>query len=601
MVEIAQLGIIGNCRSAALISKEGSIVWACMPDFDSPSIFARILDEEAGGEFCFVPDEGTAVSQSYVDRTNILRTLFEGHSGSFEVLDFMPLYHIDEQSYYNAPEIYRLIHILHGNPVIKVRYQPKLNYNQNPTQSFIYNETIKSNTVKGEYHSVYLYSSLPLEDIMNERPITLTQNVFFLVSYHQKLISIDLERVELEFERTKVYWMNWVNRTAVYPLYQKEIIRSALALKLLTYQKTGAVIAAVTTSLPESIGENRNWDYRYCWLRDASMIIQTLTKIHHRNTARDFLRFLLNTLIDKAETLQILYSVRGEKELTERKLPHLKGYKNSHPVRVGNAAYVQKQNDIYGVLMDLIYLCFCQFPGHLNEAEELWTTVRFIMKTVEDNWYKPDRSIWEIRKEHKHFVFSKVLSWMAADRGVMIAEMFNREDYITPWSELRDSIRRDIELKGWNPEKQAFTQTYDSAELDASVLLMEKVGFCNASDPRYISTVRTIYQELSRNGLMYRYKNRDDFGKPQSAFIICTFWMIESLYKIGEKGTAVKLFDDLLKSANHLGLFSEDMDFETHELLGNFPQGYSHLELINTAILLNGDGEEKSPFRPIQP
>lgn len=600
MVDLSQLGIIGNCRSAALINNEASIVWCCLPDFDSPSLFAKLLDNESGGEMDIIPEGGCTVKQSYIDRTNILRTFFKGPSGSFEILDFMPIYPIDTKTNVQAPEIYRFIHVLSGSPYIKVRYNPKLNYNMSPTKSMVQTEFIKSVTTKGDYHSVYLYSSFPLESLLNETTIELSQDAFLLVSYHQKLAPVTVEQALLEYERTKVYWLNWVNHTKHYTLYQKEIIRSELTLKLLTYQKTGAVIAAVTTSIPESLNSDRNWDYRFCWLRDASMIIQTLMEISHHNTAGEFLRFLLNTLTDKADQLQVLYGIRGEKVLTEKKLTSLKGYQNSGPVRVGNAAYLQKQNDIYGVLMDLIYTSFRFFPTTMHESEELWTTVRFVMKTIEDNWQKPDRGIWEIRKAPRHFVFSKILAWTAADRGVKIAEMFNRQDYICPWRELRDMIRFDIESNGWNPHRQAYTQSYGSDDLDASVLLMEKMGYCSAEDQRYVSTVKTIYAELCRNGLLYRYKNRDDFGLPQSAFVICTFWMIDALYKTGEKDLAKKMFEEILSYTNPLGLLSEDLDFETKELLGNFPQGYSHLALINTAVLLNS-GVEKSDFVLIQP
>lgn len=597
MIEISQLGIIGNCRSAALITKDSSIVWSCLPDFDSPSLFAGLLDEENGGVLSIIPERNTDIYQSYVDQTNILRTLFVSVSGSFEVLDFMPIYTLEEKSNYQAPEIYRLIQVISGKPIIKIHYDPKLNYARGQTRSIIQEEYIKSITVKGAYHSIYLYSNLPFPDILKEYPITLNGNAFLLVSYHQKLIPIDIERVNLELDRTKVYWLNWVRRTQIYPLYQKEIIRSALTLKLLTYQKTGAVVAAITTSIPESLQEDRNWDYRYCWIRDSSMIIQTLLEIKHKNTARSFLRFLLNTMIHKADILQILYGIRGEKNIPEKILSHLKGYKNSRPVRIGNAAYRQKQNDVYGVLMDLIYSSFLYFPASLNESEVLWTTVRIIMRIVEENWHKPDRGIWEIRNQPKHFVFSKVLSWVAADKGIKIAEMLGRKEYIDIWKELRDSIKTDIESKGWNEARQAYTQAYNTSDLDASILLLEKVGYCKANDPRYISTVNAIYQDLCRDGLLYRYKNKDDFGTPHSAFVICTFWMIDSLYKIGEKKLAVEMFEKLISFTNHLGLLSEDMDFETHELLGNFPQGYSHLALINTAVLLNNDKIREYPFR----
>ncbi|HLF33968.1 MAG TPA: glycoside hydrolase family 15 protein, partial [Cyclobacteriaceae bacterium] len=539
MVEISQLGIIGNCRSAALITNTGSIVWCCLPDFDSPSAFAKILDERKGGELSIIAEDHKDIFQSYVDRTNILRTVFETATGAFEVLDFMPYYHVDERTYFQPPEIYRLIRVLSGKPRIKIIYNPRLNYARGATRSIINREYIKSFTTSGDYHSVYLYSSLRFSDILEGNSVTLVNYEFLTVSYHQKLISLDIDRVILEMERTKVYWMNWINRTRDHAMYQKDIVRSALTLKLLTYQKTGAVIAAVTTSIPESIGETRNWDYRYCWLRDASMIIQTLREISHDNTAREFLRFLLNTMIHKADTLQILYGIRGEKELDEKKLTHLSGYKNSKPVRIGNAAYLQKQNDIYGVLMDLIYTGYRYYPTSLNESEELWTTVRFIMQTVAHSWHKPDRGIWEIRKARKHFVFSKVLSWVAADRGVKIAEMLGRHEFITPWKNLRDQIRSDIEKNGWNKSRKAYTQFYGSKTLDASLLLQEKVGYCRADDPRYVSTVRAIYKNLCRDGLMYRYRNKDDFGTPKSAFIICTFWMIDSLYKIGEKKIAL--------------------------------------------------------------
>lgn len=600
-MRINDLGIIGNCRSAALISKEGNIVWNCLPDFDSPSVFAKLLDEENGGSFSILPEPGSVSTQSYIDHTNILRTHHTGPSGEFEILDFMPYYHTDEHKCYYAPEIYRILRVLRGSPAVTVKYRPALNFNQNPTRSYLQTRYIKSNTVSGDYHSVYLYSDLPLQDILDEHPLILRENAFFLVSYHQKLVPINLERAEMELGKTRTYWTEWVNRTLTFPKFGNELIRSALTLKLLTYRKTGAVIAAVTTSLPETLGEGRNWDYRFCWVRDASMIIQTLKKINHGFTAGEFLRFLLGNLINKAETLQILYSVRGEKELSEKVVPNLMGYQGSKPVRIGNDAFSQKQNDIYGVLMDLIHLSFTGFSDSLMESEELWTTVRFIMKTVEFNWHKPDRSIWEIRGEHRHFVFSKVLCWMAADRGVRIARMFDRPDYIQPWEELRDAIRTDIEDKGWNSEKRSYTQSYGSFDLDASLLLMEKVGYCSPKDERYISTVRAIHSELGRNGLMYRYRNRDDFGKPSSAFTICAFWMIQALYKIGEKDAAENMFRDLTASANHLGLFSEDMDFDTRELLGNFPQGYSHLELINTVIILNGDNPSVSQNEDKQP
>jgi GH15 family glucan-1,4-alpha-glucosidase len=288
-----------------------------------------------------------------------------------------------------------------------------------------------------------------------------------------------------------------------------------------------------------------------------------------------------------------MYGINGEKKLTEYELPHLSGYENSKPVRIGNAAYKQKQNDIYGILVDVIYQLFHLFTTSLEHSEELWTITRNIIKVVETNWQKPDKGIWEIRHSTKHFTFSKVLCWVAADRGIKIAELLHQKEYIQSWSRLRDRIKNDILKNAWSEKKQSFTQAYGIEDLDASALLMESFGFLDGDDPKFRSTVKAIQKELEYKGLMYRYKNHDDFGQPSSAFTICSFWLIRSLYMIGEKEEARKKFDELLKYSNHLGLFSEDLDFESKRLLGNFPQAYSHLALIDVAMLLAG-GEMSS-------
>ncbi|MBN2351555.1 MAG: glycoside hydrolase family 15 protein [Spirochaetales bacterium] len=595
MVDLSQLGIIGNCRSAALISRAGEVVWACLPDFDSPSVFAKLVDEEKGGVLAVVPEEPARIEQEYLENTNVLRTHFRTPSGAFELFDFMPIYAVDAQTYNRAPELYRLLRPLEGKPLVRIRYRPRLNYGAVETRTDAHGEYLKSVTARGEYHSVYCYTNIPFTAVLEERPFPLAGPSYFLVSFHQKLGRVDVGGAFTELERTKTYWLNWVSRTSIYALYQKEIVRSALTLKLLTYGKTGAVIAAATTSIPEYPGDSRNWDYRYCWIRDSAMILQTLRELRHGNTARQFLRFLLDTIIRKADTLQILYSIRGEKDLPERRLPHLAGYKKSKPVRVGNDAYRQKQNDVYGVLMDLIHTSFVHFPTSLPESEELWTTVRYIMRTVEDNWRKPDRGVWEMRTRPRHFVFSKVLSWVAVDRGLALANLLERDEFVPSWSALREEIRNDVETHGWNEAKGAYTQSYGSGDLDASLLLLERVGFCTADAPRWVSTVRAVEAELSRDGLLYRYRNKDDYGVPRSAFLICSFWMADALYRIGERERAGAVFERLLSCANRLGLFSEDLDFETHELYGNFPQGYSHLALINTAVLLN-EGRQRSGF-----
>ncbi|RKD87733.1 glycoside hydrolase family 15 protein [Mangrovibacterium diazotrophicum] len=581
-------GIVGNCRSAALISKDGAIEWLCLPQFNSSSVFASILDKEKGGIFSVTPKYLERTTQHYIPRTNILVTRFHCLDGVFEVHDFMPRYRIDKNDvYYTPPDLVRYFKHIVGDPEITLLYKPKLEYGIPETKNVIEHDYIKASTVKGPYDSLYMYSSIDLTAFDGSKTVKLMNDEFCLISYNQKLLHQDVRRSMLKLERTKVYWLNWAERTTSFKVFQEEIIRSALTLKMLSFDKSGAILAALTTSLPETIGEERNWDYRFCWIRDASMVVKIMTSLGHTRMARHYLNFIIDILPEKDEKMQIMYGIRGEKKLTEQTLGHLSGYENSYPVRIGNAAYKQKQNDIYGILLDVIYQHFELYTTSLEHSEELWTIVRNVIKVVANNWQKPDRGIWEIRSENKHFTFSKVLCWAAVDRAVKIAGLLKRDMYVEKWSKLRDKIDEDIHKNAWSETKQAFTQAYGSEDLDASVLLMESYGFISATDQRFVNTVLAIQKELEHNGLMFRYRNQDDFGTPKSAFTICSFWLINSLYKIGRKKEAIHKFKTLISYSNHLGLFSEDLDFETKRMLGNFPQAYSHLALIETAITIS--------------
>jgi alpha,alpha-trehalase len=583
-------GVIGNCRSAALVSNTGSIEWLCLPVFDSASVFASLLDKDKGGSFGLNIGEEFRITQKYLSKTNILTTEFSNGSDRFEILDFMPRYQYDNNPgmIYAPPDLIRYFKYRSGSPKFSLIYNPKLEYAEYTTVNSIYPDFIKSHTPKGAYDSLYLYTSIDKDKVLNGEEITLTEDIFFLLSYNQKLLLPNIDRTYLKLQRTKVYWLNWTETTPTYRFYNNEISRSALVLKLLSFDKTGAVLAAVTTSLPETIGEIRNWDYRFCWLRDASMVIKVMTMLGHRKSSERFLNFIIDVVDDKDEKIQIMYGINRQKNLHEYILSHLSGYENSSPIRIGNAAYKQKQHDIYGILMDVIYQQFRLFDTTLLNREELWTITRSIVRIVGKNWYKPDRGIWEIRTEQRHFTFSKLLCWVAIDRAIKVGEQLNQKEHLDKWRKLREQIRENILGNAWNEIAQAYTQAYGFDDLDASTLLMESFGFMHADDPRYISTVNATYKELMRNGLMYRYKNRDDFGKPNSSFTICTFWMIQALFKTGHKEQAKEMFDTLLSYGNHLGLFSEDIDFETKRLLGNFPQAYSHLALIETAFLFNG-------------
>lgn len=586
-------GIVGNGKSAALISDKGSVDWLCLPKFDSPSVFASLLDKEKGGHFSIISVAGAEITQRYEFHSNILVTRFECADGTFEIHDFMPRYKTDNGSYYIPPDLIRYIKWIEGKPKIKIQFDPRLEYAKYGTNITFNGKYVKAYTSKGSYDSLYLYTSMDKLSVVGQLPITIEKDEFILISYNQKLLAQTISRAYLKLQRTKVYWLNWAERTTRFKKYNDEIMRSALLLKLLSYQKSGAILAAVTTSIPETIGEERNWDYRFCWIRDASMVIKVMTKLGHFNVAHRYLNFIIDLLPDKGEKIQIMYGINGEKKLTEYELPHLSGYEDSKPVRIGNAAYKQKQNDIYGILVDVIYQLFHLFATSLEHSEELWTITRNIIKVVETNWQKPDKGIWEIRHSTKHFTFSKVLCWVAADRGIKIAELLHQKEYIQSWSRLRNKIKNDILKNAWSEKKQSFTQAYGIEDLDASALLMESFGFLDGNDPKFRSTVKAIQKELEYKGLMFRYKNRDDFGQPSSAFTICSFWLIRSLYIIGEKEEAQRKFDELLKYSNHLGLFSEDLDFESKRLLGNFPQAYSHLALIDVAMLLAG-GEMSS-------
>ena len=578
-------GIIGNCKSSALINEDSSIDWSCLPQFDSPSVFGKILDDEKGGAFRIECDDSYEITQKYLNKTAILLTRFDNGIDAFQLLDFMPRYQKDNGVYYAPPEITRLVKLIKGNPTFKVLYDPQLEYAQGQTQNYVKDDFIISVVDDERYDTLTLYTDLNKTSVLKGDEIKLDQDHFFKISYNEKIKPFSIEDVKFEFEKTKVYWLNWCFKTPTFDNeYNEKILRSAITLKLLTFEKTGAVLAAATTSLPETIGEVRNWDYRFCWIRDASMVIKVITKLGHLKIVKKFIDFIIDLIPDKDEKLQIMYGINGEKMLTEKTLDHLSGYQGSKPVRIGNAAFIQKQNDIYGILMDAIHFQIEKYVDQTDRHEELWSIVKSIVWVVEHNWKKADKGIWEFRKEDRHFTFSKLLCWVAVDRAIKISKIIQSGKSANKWEVLRSEIYDDIFENAWNEEVQAFTQSYGTKHLDASVLLMEPYGFIAAKDPKYVKTVKAIEKELSYEGLLFRYKNDDDFGTPSSSFTVCTFWFINSLYKIGEEEKSKEMFDQLLSYSNHLGLFSEDIDFKSKRLLGNFPQAYSHLALIDTAL-----------------
>mgnify|MGYP001496607722 FL=1 len=580
-------GIIGNCKSSALINADSSIDWCCLPQFDSSAVFCKIIDEKIGGSFKIEVDKSYTITQHYLNNTAILKTNFKNNENEFEVLDFMTRFKLDDKNFYNPPELQRMIRPIRGLPKIKVLYNPTLEYANGKTKTYKKEDFIVSVFEEASYETLFLYTDIEKNKILENKEFELAEPVYLNLSYNEKIDVPNLEKSNLELEKTKEYWINWCKKGPKYKLYNDEVKRSAITLKLLTFEKTGAVLAAATTSIPETIGEVRNWDYRFCWIRDASMVIKIIAKLGHERIVKNFIDFIVNLIPNKNEKLQIMYGIDGQKILTEKKLDHLSGYKNSKPVRIGNAAYIQKQNDIYGILVDVIHFQIEKFKEENYKYEQLWSIVKSVVWVVEKNWKKPDKGIWEFRNEDQHFTFSKLLCWVAIDRAIKISNLIKKGRKTDRWIPLRDEIKNDILSNAWNPKIKAFSQSYGSDFLDASVLLMESYGFIESKDPKYIDTVKAIEKELLYDGLLFRYKNNDDFGEPKSSFTVCTFWYINSLFKIGEESKAKRLFDQLLSNSNHLGLFSEDLDFKTKKMLGNFPQAYSHLALIETAMNFN--------------
>ncbi len=581
-------GLIGNCKTAALVSRKGAIEWCCLPRFDSSSAFAKILDEKRGGSFEIVPVGKYAIEQRYLPSTNILETSFRRETDEFMVYDFFPRFRSGEKIE-KLLQINRYIRVVRGSPRVRVIFNPRFNYARGKTSVRIVENHI---TARQNDDLLFLYSDLDLSKIFARKPVKLVNEHYLMASYKQHLRP-SIKMVKLLFAKTRSYWQEFVKFSTLPPIYKKQVTRSILALKLMTHE-AGAIIAAPTTSLPEIVGDARNWDYRYCWLRDSSFTLDALTKICHFDEAEAFLEWLTKICLHSRKDLQIVYKVDGGKTLREKILPHLSGYKNSRPVRIGNHAYVQKQRDVYGWLIESFYL----FYLHYNYSElELkhWKVVQKLVSTVINRWREKDSGLWEFRGFNDHFTFSKLMCWVAMDRGVKIAKKRREAALVRKWAVVRDEIKNDIMKNAWNPETQSFVQRYGSDIIDASNLLMPYFGFIPATHPKMRKTIEATKKHLTSGCYVFRYVVEDDFGKPKNAFTICTFWLIDALYMVGEKGEAQRLFKRILKHGNYLGLFSEDINPGTGELTGNFPQAYTHLAIVNTAILLSS-GQIRRPM-----
>jgi GH15 family glucan-1,4-alpha-glucosidase len=587
-------GLIGNCTSAALVSKDASIDWLCLPFFDSPSVFAKLLDKSRGGYFKIEGVDTKTIHQRYVDDTAILKTTVETAHGAFEINDYMPRFTAGLENYYCPSEIHRSIIIRTGQPKIRVQLCPMPNYALGDATYEIHDDYVKMISTRGSYMSFYLYSNVDMHDVLQGVTIILPQRTYFVLSYHEKLGNFTDATIYHQFEKTKAYWLDYVDQLRYPARYRDDVIRSTITLKLLSYQRTGAVLAAPTTSLPEIVGGERNWDYRYCWMRDGGMTIDLYSRIGDTETSERFMHYILRRLPFKNDPIQLMYSIEGDRVLEETIQKHLQGYENSYPVRIGNNASTQQQNDLYGQLIEAIYtfMLFEHSIKHRSKiqiAEEIWTLVRSLVNHIIQVWEQPDNGIWEFRGNKRHFTHSKLMSWVGMDRAVKIAAFLGKPKYMPIWRHVANQIHDDILKHAWSKRAEAFTMSYESEAFDASNLLMLHYKFLPSDDARIISTVNTYYNHLVKNDFMFRYKIEDDFGAPKNAFIVCTFWMINALYIIGEKTKARQMFDHLLKHRNHLGLLAEGVEIDTGRLTGNFPQAYSHLALIQSAFTLETD------------
>ena len=574
-------GIIGNCNTAALVHENGSIDWCCLPRFDSASVFGALIDPAAGA-FKIAPVGPARIAQSYLPGTAILRTEFDDGESAFALTDFMPRYH-DGRAWHKPLEIIRVLTPLRGRPVVSIAFHPRLDYGRNRTHIARRDGLIEATNA---LEDIFLYSSLDLDSVLSETPMQIDDEHFMVLSYHEKLSPPTHAYVRDLLERTRTQWEEWSRHCHLPVEWSDQVLRSAITLKLLTYEDTGAMVAAATTSLPETIGEVRNWDYRFCWLRDSSLVLEAMARIGQFDEMRDFMRFLLGVFESKQTKVQIAYRIDGSPDLDEEILPHLAGYRDSRPVRIGNAASRTRQNDIFGEVINTIYLYSCRYELE-PMSEEMWSLVKFMVRTSAREWANRDAGIWEYRHRRRHFTHSKILSWVAVDRGAEMAMRVGRTGLAQEWKSVAQTIHADILKRGWNQKMAAFTQAYRSQALDISILQAERFGFLEPHDPRWISTVRACEKALGRNGFTMRYTSADDFGVPRSAFIIASLWMAKALDVIGEHELARAAFERVLGCANHLGLLSEDVDTQTGELLGNFPQAYSHMALINAAHQLS--------------
>jgi GH15 family glucan-1,4-alpha-glucosidase len=577
------LGIIGNCSYSALV-RDGSVEWLCWPRPDSSFVFGPLLDRGHGGAFTVEGLDAAEVRQEYLENTNVLRTVFDGPSGAFELFDFAPRFQ-QFGRFFKPSMLVRILRPLSGEPRARVRCSPRYEYGLVEAGSWRASNHIE---YTGLPAPVRLTTNLPLTYVEDERPFLLERERHLVLTWGQPLEAGLEDTAERFLERTVDYWRRWVKGTRVPRDYQREVVRSALALKLHQYEDTGALLAATTTSLPEHPQSGRTWDYRYCWLRDAYFTLNAFERLGHSEEMELFLEYLRN-LAEREGALQPAYRINGGEEAPEQELEHLTGFNGDGPVRVGNQAFQHRQNDVYGEMVLAVSRIFLdtRFVGDIPPPTAV-SIVGDLLDKIEARLEEPDAGPWEFRGRANLHSFAVLMHWAGSRRAVEIAEALGDDALAQRARELEGRAGEILETRCWNDEIGALTQVVGETQLDASNLLAVHLGYLRPDDPRATTHVDAIRERLSVDGgMLRRYDGVDDFGDMQAAFTVCSFWLVEALAILDRKDEARTLFEHLLGLDNGLGLYSEDILPGTNEQAGNFPQTYSHVGLINAAFRLS--------------
>jgi GH15 family glucan-1,4-alpha-glucosidase len=588
------LGVIGNSEIAALLDDEATIVWGCLPRLDGDPVFCALLDSDrdpgAQGVFAVELVDRAEVTQRYLRNTAILETAMADAQGNrLRVVDFCPRFRARGRIFRPAMMI-RLIEPLAGRPMVRLRVRPRFEHG-----------AIAPEVTRGSHHIAYrgrshgfrLTTNCSLSAIADESPCVVDRPLALILG-PDETIEESPQALAADFlDKTREYWDEWVRGLAIPFEWQEAVIRAAISLKLCTYEDTGAVLAALTTSVPESAGSGRNWDYRYCWLRDSYFVIQALNRLGATRTMEGYLRFIDRIVASCADQdIAPLYSIAGEREVTERVVDSLRGYRGMGPVRIGNHAWLQRQHDVYGaIVLASAHSFFDERLTHLGDAVQFGQLECMGERALAVHG-QPDAGPWEFRGFERVHTFSAAMCWAGTDRLARIARRLGLEARAAYWHEQAATLRQHILSHAWSESARAFTGSYDNGDLDATALLLPDLGLVDARDPRFLSTLAAIERDLKDGDLLYRYRHRDDFGRPETGFTICAFWYVNALAMAGRRDEAREHFERLLARRTRLGLLSEDIDPVSGEWWGNFPQTYSLVGIVNSAIRLSRSWEE---------